>query len=60
MADVLQDHEVGGKVLRLLVFLLADALTLLAAAGAGLLRFAQVVLDGQTRQMLGEFLTAVF
>src|SRR6202167_5617773 len=59
MADVLQDHEVGGEVLQLLVFLLADALALLAAAGASLFRFIQVVFDGQTRQMVGKFLTTV-
>jgi hypothetical protein len=60
VADVLQDHEVGGEVLQLLVFLLADALALLAAAGAGLFGFIQVMLDGQAWQMLGKFLTAVF
>ena len=44
---------------QLLVFLLADALSLLAAAGAGFFRFAQVMFDGQTRQMIGKFLAAV-
>jgi len=46
-------------VLQLLVFLLTDALALLAAARAGPFRFIQVVLNGQTRQMLRKFLTAV-
>jgi hypothetical protein len=35
VADVLQDHEVAGKVLQLLALLLSDALPLLTAAGAG-------------------------
>src|SRR5271156_5751111 len=59
MADVLQNHKVGWKVLQLLVFLLADALALLTAAGASLFRFIQVVLDGQTRQMFGKLLATV-
>jgi ABC-type spermidine/putrescine transport system permease subunit II len=59
MADVLQDYEVRWKVLQLLVFLLADALALLAAAGASLFRFIQVVFDGQAWQMVGKFLTTV-
>ena len=46
-------------MLQLFVCLLADALSLLAAAGAGLFRFIQIVLDGQAWQMVGKFLTPV-
>jgi hypothetical protein len=59
VADVLQDHEVGGQVLQLFAFLLADALALLSTAGAGFFRFIQIVLDGQARQVVGKYLAAV-